>query len=532
VEVDGVVLGAGLYNRGLDQLAVAVLGRQGALCPEPDQNVLIDFDRFCSRIVDMLIKQVNVPDGWCDTERGHLDIMSAKTTTYLDGLWDVFNQWRAGPNVNRKAAVGGVFIKDESNGKVVQSRVFGRPRGIYEMSDRDKVLWLPMLVVLGELMKTPFVKAVSIKGCDREEIIAKVLFATFYPHMLSDYSKFESSIRNWIRKHEGRLMRELLPRMGQCGVDCLNTYLPTLFGRMYRGGAFRVWLDVRSSGDFITAAGNLLVNIFLTGYEDYVRSGLDFGPWSLHFVNTPRVYEGDDAVVRPIHTAEFQRDLGFDFDVLVANAPGPSDFCRMYPARDDIILDVYRVLMRYGWLRSRHASLKVSKLKFLYRASALSLHYRRPHHPVLWALVKRVGELTSGTRAYKSWAQHAPDIHRRLADLGLSGKDVEKRFPDTYCSDHRVDVSVGGPDRVGIPIGDQLWIEEQLHSLRFGVPLVLPSNAAGAQDYPVHEASSGLVQSLDSQYVVPSSYPLDPTIRRFLSLYQDPARSVNVNTTI
>jgi len=358
------------------------------------------------------------------------------------------------PAVRRKMERCGMFVKGEDSSKRGKYRVQSKPRLIMTMSLVMHYDLCRLLDLIHAFNESPFAKY-QVKNGTIEENNLKVFEAMEQPHLVTDYSSYEASITEPHRMVELDLLSSLCERFGFSMLqEALDRHC--YGGRFINFKAVRFWIASRCSGDYYTSFGNGVLNFAIMTFCAE-KNGVD---WS----DMKAVFEGDDAVV-PANVPDLSiiTDLGFKFSLAIEGTKGGDcDFCsaRFVKVEEEIlrILNIHKYVTSFFYVKTDQA-LKPSKIKWLWRCMGASLHHLSPGHPILGALVERIGVVTRGCTQYAAYEAH-------LDTWKFKGYDSEYPRNFRICHKKRVAVATGSQDFPPIPISAQLAIEE---SIRNGV---------------------------------------------------------------
>jgi hypothetical protein len=359
---------------------------------------------------------------------------------YLDGKMSVREE--------EKFKTHGMFLKLESNIKLLEELLFVRPRTIMTMSDK----MLMDLCIVCDLIHAAYrgpMAEYQVKNMDIVQMARKVVSLQDQDHVVTDYSAFESSIRAWMRKLEMRFIKKLARR---CGMDYLVREIEELgidSGRVLKHGTVKWFVESRCSGDFWTSFGNGLVAICLMHYC-WVRSKTN-----LEF---KMVAEGDDGLISSeVPDVDLLLKLGLKFSTEIRGTlPGDTDFLS---ARWVEAGGTYHRLTNIGkafnvfWIRGGHG-LRRSKQLYLLRIKALSLWYSSPGSPIVTEICQRIEKLTRGKMKFKG-AERYLDAWK--------DKDLTGSFPEMKVDERlRAFVAEGAAGFPPIPVYTQLSLGKRL----------------------------------------------------------------------
>jgi hypothetical protein len=431
------VVGPGAYSvTDSPGLLAAFVGRSMTKVPGEGGpiNDFVDFSKnFLDEMIDKLEGHITEPDPVEFFREHYKGIKSQKE---IEQTLKVYEECSRG---YRRKKGNSAFVKFEDNCKETESGLLGRPRLIMTMSNEMLVELCPIIALLDKWNHGP-VRDFQVKDMSPQEMIDKICHHSKGNHCVTDYSSFESSITPLIRKIEIHLMERLCLRFGfKRTLAALNRY-----GRGFRTleskwGSFLI--GSRCSGDFWTSVGNGIISICLMKYCSKDKES-DF----------KMIAEGDDGLV-PIEVPDVDllETLGFKFSSEIAGTKeGDADFLRSRWIDGKRYLNIGRCLKVF-WVR-KACRLKRSKQLFLLRCAGLSLYYLSPGHPVLTAIVNRIGRETRSMTKFRS------------ASLFLdTWKGEHKLIDGSYPIDVKVDESMRVEVAKGATGFEPLSINQQLH---------------------------------------------------------------------
>lgn len=351
---------------------------------------------------------------------------------------------------SRKYVKNSAFVKLENSAKVVEGVVMNRPRLIMTMSDLMKFELVPLLDIIHKWNEGPISKF-QVKNLEPNAFIERVMEMTGVKHLVTDYSSFESSIFGRIRQLENYCLVKL----------CCKAGLTQLAGRVFKymdkprilsTAAGKFVSDSRNSGDFQTSMGNGLINYLIAKYN-HVRNG--------NSSSFRMIAEGDDGVIEPTAVnVNRTKELGFKFSSeLCGSIPGDVDFLRCRWMDGVKYLNIGRSIKMVWTLKNR--SLSKRDVKSIQRCAAYSLHLACPGHPVLAALVVRIGRETSGSNVLSTNAKRFVTKQWNFNQEVLSTiKDFPKKL--VVNESMRSAIAEGAAGFPPISIHDQLLLEKAL----------------------------------------------------------------------
>lgn len=428
----------------------AFIGRSMSVDPKLRCPVLLkEFKKFSAPFlikmvdaVNLTFKELPIPEAYriVASKTKSQDVIESNLKRYEDYL-----DGRMSPQDLKEFCRASSFVKFENNTKVVAGSAYVRPRNIVVMSDKDYLELANVSLIMDEWAHGPISKF-QIKGMDSMEVCQFLQTITDQPHCVTDMSSFECSIDSEIRELENLVISRLLRRAGAFSTLRKFKILMSKPRRLYtKWGVTEI--DTRCSGDYWTSTGNGIVNICLAAFAAYKRG-----------VSVPSIIaEGDDGVV-PLYQADesLYNRLGFKFSSEVRGTrPGDCDFLRSRWINGYRLLSVGRSLSMF-WVKGG-AHLRKSKQMFLLRCIGNSLHHLSPGHPVLWAIVKVIGEATAGVSDFAG-SHHYLDKWKGHHIL----KDSNYPRDPQVVEELRVEVATGAIGFPPISINEQLCLEERI----------------------------------------------------------------------
>lgn len=453
-------MGAFATNRGIlgpgnfsltDDVGTFVAFTGRSMCKEDTNKnpVIEDFLVFSLRVIDKILESVDLT-GLTDDCANYFKIhyKDIKSASFIRTNLEKFERFRSNLMSRKEEDVykrHGAFVKFESNVKVVNGKNLSKPRLIMTMSDHLLMTGCPVIQCIHRFNEGIFGRF-QVKGMEPSEMAARVVSALSRDHVVTDYSSFESSVNETIRSLE----MHALDRM------CLLANLPLTRaaikpmakGRLLHTGGNIFEIKSRCSGDFWTSFGNGLVNGLICMYQHHLK-GIDV--LSANFL-----VEGDDGIMPlSVSDPEIVKDLGFKFsDSQVGHGPGDTDFLKNRWVDGKRYLPVGKFLGSC-WVKAK-VNLARRKQLYILRCMGSSLHALSPGHPVLSAVVNKIGELTSGkTRAFRNAARYLDP---------WKGQYVCSKYPDHVVVDEsmRALVATGAPGFPPLSVSDQLELEERI----------------------------------------------------------------------
>lgn len=335
------------------------------------------------------------------------------------------------------------FVKLENSAKKVGEFFEMRPRLIMTMSPVMLFKCCRMLEVIERWNQGPISKF-QIKDLTPADMVSKIVEASDRPHCVTDYSSFESSIMGKIREIENFVLMSLLAKAGM--TDTLRAFEEYIVGpRVLKSHGVSMVIDSRCSGDPHTSCGNGIVNFCIAAFCAF-KKGLDIN-------QIMALFEGDDGLIdRDIPDVTLINKIGFDFSSsLMGLYVGDTDFLRRRWMNGKAFLNIGRSLSVF-WVKNK-ANLRLEKQKFILRCMGCSLHYMSPGHPVLFAIVNRIGRETTGVKKFDNWFLHI-DMYK-WPDF-----DVDNYPQNVLCDESmRDEVAMGAEGFPPIPTSTQIELE-------------------------------------------------------------------------
>jgi len=444
----GAVTHHGLFSCNDEKSTLAAfVGRAMAKKEHPSLTHLDEFLAFSFKFLDDIVDATELDVGrepdpivaYTDHYRGKkkAEIIEANV-----GEYDKYMRGEMSTRELKKFTRHSAFVKCENNTKMHKGEAYVRPRLIMTLSKLYSFMLVPVVALMQAWAHGPFSKY-QVKGLTIQEMLEKIVSVSNRPHCVTDMSAFESSITKSIRRLENHVMARLCDKAGYTRT---KAYLLNLArdGRYLHVPWGVFWIVTRCSGDFWTSFGNGIVNVCLNAYCAH-KKGLDFS----------MIAEGDDGLISSdIPCTDILHDLGFKFSSEIrGEREAQCDFLRSLWALEGRILNVPRCLQSL-WLK-KACYLKKSKQLFLLRCVGQSLHHLSPGHPILWALVERIGMETSGTTSFKNHKDYL-DMWKYVPNMG--------KYPVNILVNEELRplLTIGTHGFPPISICDQLVLEDRL----------------------------------------------------------------------
>lgn len=369
-----------------------------------------------------------------------------RSSLWVEGVIDSYNHYLMCES-NSHYDSNGCFVKLENSAKKYGTEYAPKPRLIMVMSPVLLMEFCQFLKCIEVWNEGP-IKQYQIKHEELPEITRKVCEVSDRPHNVTDYSSFECSDVFIVRACEGWIMKEMLRRSGF--DQLIKTYNERMEdGRILKSCGVKMFINSRNSGDFQTSFGNGVINIALAHFCA-MKKGIK---------EIKMVAEGDDALVESgVMDPDLLNKVGFEFsDSIFGSYEGDTDFLQKRWMDGKIYLNIPKKLSTL-WVRNK-AHLNIHKQLFLLRCMGSSLHHLSPGHPILCALVNRIGRLTASYRTpFKNWHLHLDLWEHRYIDVDNYPRHVEAD------ESMRANVAQGAIGFDPIPIPLQVELENLLNS--------------------------------------------------------------------
>lgn len=436
----GAPLGSGMVPEPCLMTKLQCLLLRQMTCVSDDNTEFADYERISEFVVAKIVAGITIrlSGDYFREELNKDDFLASmpgKSRTFMLELWAGYEAAVRRDDISGRFQRNKQFCKEEDSYKQDGCT---KPRGITVMCTRAYVMLYRMALVAGLIYTDPVLGRWLIKYKTGEELYDSLLEVVSQSHRSQDISGFEAALGPSMRAVlENSLIEKVFRLLGDEGA--------AKYFRHFHGASrhiatrdFSANLTIRCSGDFLTALGNLLVNvvIILLGHWKRYRSNYaSLEHWWLDGSRLRFLAEGDDAIIPMDVWSDVAKGLRMKYSMAyVSNGPGGADFLKRVwlPMRDATgapfgLLNVLRALKSLTHVKN--VGTRNNKRMFLLRAKALSLHYLSPGHPIVWAIVQRIGKITAGSRAYRGVERDLSKL-AKFAGPVLIGRDVEKRFPD------------------------------------------------------------------------------------------------------
>lgn len=452
VTVEGQIAGPGAFSLTDSPTLLAAFLSRGMTKDSSLDPILDEFVSFAVDFIEPFVDGVDVSAlQEVEPEEAFKEIYKDKKSAgFIKRNVDNYHRFLEGGMTAQEVRTyqsHGCFVKFESNLKRVGGELMCRPRMIMTMSDH-MLMECCQVVKLIDAWNHGGFKQFQVKDMTPEDMIEKIQSLSDTKHVVTDYSAFESSIDNRIRLIEVYALVRLALRAGffRTAQSILDHCWKTRELKS-KWGSFII--NTRCSGDFWTSFGNGVVNVSLMAFCAH-RKGI---------TNFRMIAEGDDGLIpEEVADPETVTRIGIKFSsTLAGTREGDCDFlkCRWVGGRR--YLNVPSTLAKTLWVKGV-ARLKKSKQMFILRCMGNSLYHLSPGHPVLTALVNRIGRETAGHTPFKNYTRYL-DRWKNLnhAEIPLHHVLVDESMRET--------VAQGATGFLPIPVDVQKELEE---SLEFG----------------------------------------------------------------
>lgn len=346
------------------------------------------------------------------------------------------------------------FVKDEFY------PCYKANRWINARGPRVKTFFGPLAQDVMDVFKQRPEVIKTVPVAKRAEVIYEALHRPGAVYHNSDYTSYESHFEKWLMEIEGLLYYHILRNHPR--IKLLEKFFDTVIGGLncsqMRGFGSFLFLALRCSGEMNTSLGNTFHNFckskFLTWLNDPEAEIVGF-------------VEGDDGLYRvtPESAAPTAADyarFGWIIKVAIFENIGDASFCgNVFEIPDFIVVtDPREVMLKLGWTPRRYLGASDKFLMSLLRSKALSLAASYGQNPILWALAKRLLELTEGVKVRKSIAEQM-SWYDRLEYREALANGVSVR-PPPLATRNMVE------RLYGIPVDLQLQIESELLTVGLG----------------------------------------------------------------
>lgn len=415
-----------------------------------------EYDDFVTISKEFIDKMIDGTDLTSITEMDSVEFFKEhyrgkKPAGYIRRVAEEYVSMKANRNVYRKSSEHSCFTKMENSSKTYPGllRVSSKPRLIMTMCSEFLVEFCQFTRLIDRWNDGPF-REYQVKHMTPAEACAKVIKAQTRAHWVTDFSSFESSIDDKMLELERYAVLQLCSKTHFSRTKRAYTKF-ALKPRLLKQKKVKMFIATRNSGDITTSFGNGLISACVFHYVSK-RMGVPF-----KFLG-----EGDDGITDLLDknvggktSLQIVEELGFKLSSEVSGTKvGDTDFLsKRYWKDGSLMLNVGKTLNVF-WVKNKCALRRAKKL-FILRCMASSVHHMSPGHPILWALVERIGRETSGINKFRNWRNH----------LGFEEQlfmpDYDSKFPRNIevNEELRIPIAEGAIGFPSIPIIVQLELE-------------------------------------------------------------------------
>lgn len=419
--------------------------RIGADLPYVHESTFNDIGRFVNKVFipffypDVTGFKLMTVGEWLDTR----DFDLAKKARFMK----YYNEW---VESGRKPKRSDIVVDTHTKLEFYPEAKFYR--GIFSRSDRFKAAYGPLVSSIEKIAYKilPFIKNVPV--VERAAFINK-LFQNLRVY-LNDCTAFESS------SHPSLMRNVLLPIYQHCSNheydEYVSDYIEALCGiNKIKCSDYKMLVNGRRmSGEMDTSLGNGLINLVIICYVFWKKGG--------SLSDLLIIIEGDDSLFHHLGGIEVNSDdfrkLGFNAKLESSAHVSDASFCGLIYHEDDLIniANPMTILMKLGWADARYANYPDRIKLELYKSKITCMivqYYKTPIiYPYCLSMYKQLSKSRVKTDNY--WDQQV------VKQIGTV--DVSKEYPIPIGTRQKM------ADSFGIPIHDQIRIEDQLRSLKVG----------------------------------------------------------------
>lgn len=442
-------------------LAQAFLGR--LIQPTPPFDSLDEFARFQQAMIshfgstwDTTTLRAEIEDP-CEAYR--VASRARLTTKQIERDVAEYQAFRSGSMTNRqriKYATAGFFIKFESNAKMKDGVVCGRPRIICTMSKLEAFETCQLLAPMEHFMRNSLLKEYVASILPPAEFARRMRYLCGRVHNNTDYSSFETTAARQLAVVSEKSLLDYMCR--RAGYYTTGSKLPAFYAENLRRvvhNGIEGYVMCRKSGEYTTFFANCWLNLSAIFWCRVVRISrersvtLEEATLALFSERLPEAaVTGDDGISCPEELdAEVLRDLGYDFSAAaVGNDEGDQTFCSTWWQGGFAYVDIPATLNKLCWVYGCEG-LAMRRVMYLLRLKAYSCHLRTcggnnaEQHPIIGALIVRIGQVTAGATAFAGWERYVDRWNIRtniIADFPRTFQTTAARraFVATPRSDH------------------------------------------------------------------------------------------------
>lgn len=431
----------------------AFVGRSMQTDGKFDDALMEEYVEFASRRVDFYLEgtdfsglvEPDCVDSFVANNKGK------KSAKYIKSVVNDYEDYRSGKMCGRRLKNFNKhkpFVKFEDAAKKTEKGIQSKVRLIMAMSMRMLVEQSPLQELISAWNHGRFSER-QVKGLETDEVLKRISEVTDRKHNVTDYSSFEASIVSGIKAVENYAIRRMCEMAGYVNTlknfneNCEYIHLSC------QDGVFG--LGSRGSGHGYTSFANGLDNGMII---EFCASKLGFDLDDIRYI-----VEGDDGIVdTEAYSVDLAKKLGLSMSQdMTGTVEGDNDFLCSRWIEGKRYLNVPKMLSCL-WVKGTQ-NLSKSKQMYLLRCAGLSLHYLSPGHPILSAVVRRIGIETKGCQKFKNFEKYLDNSWKQF--------DYGKSYPRTILTDDsmRMNIATGANGFPPISIQDQMMIENQFDDL-------------------------------------------------------------------
>jgi hypothetical protein len=443
---------------------------------DPLHKIFVHFSKIANRY---LLEGLVVPPEPTLGESFRLMSRGKRSGTEVELLLDRYERYcdgRLTSSEEERFRRSALFCKLEDNSKLLDGDYFNKHRGITTMGDYESIIGSG-IPLMSKLLYSGFASRFTIKECTPQEMITKIMDVQEGPHVVTDFSTYETTFDYQQRTILGQLLMDFAEKYSWPILGRSVPFVCTYGSITAKHVGMRCVIEALGSGFTTTAlmgwCGNLNTALFGFAFRRLRDQGFSddeiidklsnvddhMDPFVVSLWHDLRaIMEGDDGLVRKNQTCpDIIERLGFKLSLSYEGTkPGDCDFLSSRWMDDKRYLNVGKYLCKFLWVRNVQ---KLSRGKQLYilRCMASSLYHMSPGHPVLMALVQFVGRLTSHTKPFKNYEKYLDEWKFPGIRTGFPSPE-QLRVDETM----RWPLAEGGAGFTAIGISDQLLLEKSI----------------------------------------------------------------------
>jgi len=324
-----------------------------------------------------------------------------RSSKWIKSVAEKYTEIKSRPLNYFKEKNNSCFVKMENSFKSTDGIDSIKPRLIMTMNMEFLVEFCQFVRLIDRWNDGNF-KIHQVKHMTPQEACEKVIAMQRGRHFVTDFTSFESSIDDDILELERYAVRRLCDRANFQNTK--RSYDKYAGGpRVLKTKKMDLNIATRNSGDITTSFGNGLVSACIFKYASHMMGE------TFKFLG-----EGDDGITDLLDKSKDGKtaldiidELNFQISSEVTGTkPGDTDFLsKRWHESGSLMLNVGKCLNSL-WVKDKE-HLKFSKKMHILRCMGLSLHHMSPGHPVLFALVLRIGHETRHYKKhFKNWESH------------------------------------------------------------------------------------------------------------------------------